>query len=311
MSDLVELRANQLFKALSQVPLAIWQKLVALALLVWLCFSLAQLSWVLYAFAQSPELAAPLTVAPNAALAERGSSVQSAVDIERLKALDIFGKADEAVAQVKEEPVVSAVEQNAPDTSLKLLLKGIVASEDPKSTRAIIADGDKQDIYAIGDTLPAGRGVTLARVMDDKVILQNNGRYESLWLYSEENAAANAAKNRPQTRTVARNRSSSSAASKTAKSLASGEASLADVIKVSMVREAGRVVGYRVRPGRNKELFDSLGLKPNDVVTSVNGVNLDSSSKAMEVYKSMRSETSATFDVKRGDETLSLNIDTN
>jgi len=78
-----------------------------------------------------------------------------------------------------------------------------------------------------------------------------------------------------------------------------------------MVRESGKVVGYRVRPGKERDLFNSLGLKPNDIVVAVNGVALNSSSKAMEVYKSMREETSASFDIKRGEETLSLNIDTN
>jgi len=158
----------------------------------------------------------------------------------------------------------------------------------------------------LGEALPGGRNVTLAKVMADKVILENGGRFESLPLYTDAPPApaskSSSTTSRAQNHTVK---------SKALNKVSSGVTTLADVVKVSMVREGGKVVGYRVRPGRKRELFDSTGLKPNDIVTAVNGRNLDSSTVAMEVYKSMRAETSATFDVKRGDETLSLSIDTN
>lgn len=312
MSSSIEQIAKRAVTNLQRIPLTLWQMGVTLGLVLCLCFSVAQIFWVLMAFlADAPSTASASQDPPiNITLAERSPSVGGSVDINALSQMDIFGKAG-VEAKVVAAPVVSAVEQNAPETKLKLVLKGIIGSSQAGGARAIIADGAKQALYALGDSLPQGRGVTLAKVMSDKVILENNGRFESLPLYSDEPAASTrTAQPRARSR-VQRGPNPRGVSRDALRSVASGKKSLADVIKVSMVREAGKVVGYRVRPGKERALFDSLGLKPNDIVVAVNGVALNSSSKAMEVYKSMREETSATFDVKRGEETLSLNIDTN
>ena len=75
-----------------------------------------------------------------------------------------------------------------------------------------------------------------------------------------------------------------------------------------MARENGAVVGLRVRPGRNRQVFDNLGLQTNDIVTAVNGTELTTATIAMEVYRSMRNATEASLQVKRGDEQLTVNI---
>ena len=63
-----------------------------------------------------------------------------------------------------------------------------------------------------------------------------------------------------------------------------------------------------MRPGRNREAFNSLGLKANDIVTEVNGVELTSSAKAMEVYRSMSTATDASLKVKRKDQELTVEV---
>ncbi len=312
MSSSVEQIAKRAVTHLQQIPLTLWQMGVMLGLVLCLCFSVAQIFWVLVASLSNAPLVVSDSQNPpvNIALAERSPSVTGNVDIAALSQMDIFGKAG-VEAQAVKVPVVSAVEQNAPETKLKLVLKGIVDSSKAGGARAIIADGAKQALYALGDSLPQGRGVTLAKVMSDKVILENNGRFESLPLYSDEPTSSARLPSSRARSSVQSSSTTRSARNDAAKSVVSGKKSLADVIKVSMVRESGKVVGYRVRPGKERDLFNSLGLKPNDIVVAVNGVALNSSSKAMEVYKSMREETSASFDIKRGEETLSLNIDTN
>ncbi len=309
MSNSVETGAITALKSLQKIPLKVWQQAVLLVLVICLCMSLAQLFWLLMG-AGSHTTHAPLPKAINASLAERSSSVSHRVDIAALSAVDIFGKPS-AKPQEQVKPAVSAVEQNAPETKLKLVLKGIIGSSDQSTARAIIADGDKQALYALNDKLPGGNRVSLAKVMHDKVILNNAGRFESLPLYGDAPATARSSIRSRPTPERSSNRQSRSVNSASVQKLADGNTSLADVVKVSMVRESGKVVGYRVRPGKKRELFDSMGLKSGDIVTAVNGTTLDSSAKAMEVYKSMRETTSATFDIKRGEETLSLNIDTN
>src|SRR5690606_26946633 len=91
-------------------------------------------------------------------------------------------------------------------------------------------------------------------------------------------------------------------------SMAQVTKTLADVVAMSIYREGGQVVGYKIRPGRNAELFDALGLQADDIVTAVNGVPLSAPGKVMEIYKSMGSATSANLEIRRGGSTVNLDV---
>ena len=70
---------------------------------------------------------------------------------------------------------------DAPETKLKLVLRGVFSSEDQDNARAIIADPrGKEEQYSIGDMLPGN--AELSEVHADKVILKRSGRYETLRL---------------------------------------------------------------------------------------------------------------------------------
>src|SRR5690625_6451044 len=56
---------------------------------------------------------------------------------------------------------------------------------DEISDRALISSGSSQALNETGDELPEGRNETLEKILPQRVILNNNGRYESLWLYQE------------------------------------------------------------------------------------------------------------------------------
>jgi general secretion pathway protein C len=74
------------------------------------------------------------------------------------------------------------------------------------------------------------------------------------------------------------------------------------------VRENNVLKGYRVDPGRNSTQFTHLGFRAGDVVTRVNGIDLDSPGNTMRLYQMMRSASVATFDLQRGGENLTLTV---
>lgn len=70
---------------------------------------------------------------------------------------------------------------NAPETRLRLKLKGVFASTDTEQALAIISNSkDKDKIYLIGDEVTIG--VSLHAVYTDRVILKRNGKLETLRL---------------------------------------------------------------------------------------------------------------------------------
>lgn len=324
----LEVQLRRFFAFLNRVSLQRWQWLVMLLLVIWLSHSIARLFWLVIPNPTIP----PATLSLVAADSPGGASAASeSVNITQITALAPFGDAaPEAAPVVDTQPTAQGIETDAADTQLNLILRGVVGSNYEKSGRAIIASGDRADVYAVGDTLPVGTNVTLAKVLDGRVIINNNGSFESLWLFKEDpNApklttsfAAPQASNEWATPGgyadppyqqqpplfVDKSPVADSPRFGADPSAAAASKTLADVVAMSIYREGGQVVGYKIRPGRNAEMFNSLGLQTDDIVTAVNGVPLSSPGKIMEIYKSMGSATSANLDIRRGGSTVNLDV---
>jgi general secretion pathway protein C len=313
---------------IAKVPLSTWQFIVRLLLVVILSLSLARLFWLLFPTPVLPKAVVAIATASGAVASNNSSG--SSVNIAQLKALSLFGKAD---APKQDQP--AAISSQVVDTSLSLTLVGVMESSDDNSARAIIASGDRQEVYAVNAPLPVGSNVTLFKVMNDRVIINNNGQQESLWLYKNDQ--------HPQTYQPAQYSQNTAVEPQTIQSpqpiatkpadLPSGRIStygpeaqsparaggdpalaevsrnLADVVAMSIHRENGQVIGYKIRPGRDAERFRAAGLQADDVVTAINGMPLTNPAKIMEIYKNMGNTTSASLEIKRGASVINVNVE--
>lgn len=330
----VEQRTAQLEQQLSRaltlvnrVSLQRWQWLVMLLLVIWLAHSLARLFWLVI---PAPTIPPATVTLVSSATDSVTSAATEAVNISQIKNLTPFGDTAHEAALPAAEPQVmtEGIESNATDTQLNLILRGILGSNEEKAARAIIASGDRADVYAVDDVLPVGNNVKLAKVLDGRVIINNNGSFESLWLFKDDPSApklttsfGNAANDSinasgyetPQFQQqpplhVDKSQVVDSPRAAADPAMTAASKTLADVVAMSIYREAGQVVGYKIRPGRNAEMFDALGLQTDDIVTAVNGVQLSSPGKIMEIYKSMGSATSANLEIRRGGSTVNLDV---
>jgi hypothetical protein len=73
---------------------------------------------------------------------------------------------------------------------------------------------------------------------------------------------------------------------------------------------AGKLRGFRAYPGRNRNIFNKLGLKPGDLVTAINGQPLDDPQHSQEVFNTIQSSTTVTVSVDRGGQKqdITLNV---
>ena len=73
---------------------------------------------------------------------------------------------------------------------------------------------------------------------------------------------------------------------------------------------AGKLRGFRAYPGRNRQIFSKLGLKPGDLVTAINGTPLDDPQHSQEVFNTIQTSDHVTVDVERGGQKqqITLNI---
>jgi general secretion pathway protein C len=294
---------------------------------LWLLFALARLVWALVPPAPGDPVAVTI-VNPQTVAAD--GLPRPVVNIDDLVSWNLFGTPDmklpAAETRVAEsQPInrtgsLDGIENGAQETRLSLRLQGVVTSPVQETARAIIEHKKAQEQYAVGDKLPVPGRVTLAKILSDRVVLSNGGKYELLLLFDEESLAAGAmapadvedaeeeAKGKEASRAIDQrgNKTLTNMAESYRQRLYTNPQSLSDVVKISAVREGGRLQGYRVSAGRARDQFDSLGFKANDIVTAVNGIELDSPSKAMELYRVMRSAQEASFAVRRGEEELTL-----
>ncbi len=284
---------------------------------LWLVFALAKLVWNLV-----PQPAAEVTtklINPQTSQAQQGQ--RRDVNIEEMAGWNLFGTAASKpslaaiaaaeAAAARTNGNLSGIENNARETRLSIKLQGIVASSDSAAARAIIESKKEQEQYAVGDKLPVSGTVTVAKILTDRVVLDNGGRYELLLLFDESSistAPLQPAVNQQPVRNLDKrgNREITQMAESYRQRLYSNPRSLADVVKIAAVRDGGSLRGYRVSAGKDRKQFESLGFKANDIVTAVNGIELTDPGKAMELYRIMRSAEEASFNVERDGEELTL-----
>lgn len=278
-----------------------WRRVSIALLAAWIIANLARLIWLLMPL---PDNAAPLPSPINTPSISTPKAASA--DIEKMVAWHLFG-------EVGAQPRAAVVEEQAQETTLNLQLLGVIASSEPTQARAFIQAEGKQQQFAIGEQLPGGGKVVLSKVLVDRAIIDNNGRYETLWLYdpdssnrvsqpvATDNAATSTVDMRadPQVTAMAQNYR---------QQLYQNPGNLADVIQVAPAMDNGKLIGYRVNPGRDQAQFLRFGLKPGDIVIGINDVSLDDPQRALELYNLLRSARDATITVHRGNENTVLRV---
>jgi general secretion pathway protein C len=196
---------------------------------------------------------------------------------------DLFGAA---------KPVAVASAENAAPTNIPLVLTGIIAASDPKNGLAIIGENaSNAKVFAVGDTVPGG--VKLHSVLSDKVLLDRNGTIESLALPRQSQGVAMApppVQNLPTENPIAE---------RMRQLIASEPGVISDIMRPQPVFAQGKQRGYRVYPGRNRQAFTRLGLRPGDLVTAINGTPLDDPARGQEIFATLGSASEAHVTVMR------------
>ncbi len=282
-SDLSSVDGSAALSAVSRV-VPPWLSLLLVIAIAW---QIAKITWLLVPGpAAGDSVSVPVSAIP--------ASVQSstAQDVAAIANAHVFGIADEDSGEI---PVLLEADENLSDTRLtNLELKGTVASARPEFSVAIISDGNQDEkVYAIDDQI--GSSATLHAVYADRVVLNENGVLTNLKL-PKEFAAAEARtirRNTPGTRQTARNTRNIQAV------VANNLTSLADVIRPTPYFVDGQQSGYRVYPGRNRQQFAALGLRPGDLIKDIDGQALNDPTQAMQIFQSLGNSDQVTVTVER------------
>jgi general secretion pathway protein C len=224
--------------------------------------------------------------------------VRPGVDVQKVVSAHLFGVA--AAEPGAQDPA------DVPLSSANLVLAGTIASQDPKHGVAIITDGGPSKVYSVGDNVS---GATLHSVYLDHVILDRAGVLETLMLPRQlAGSRPMAVVHKPggaDPRTVA--------AVDNIRRLVQQDPGILDQVMrtvASYDNAAGKLRGFRAYPGRNRAIFNKLGLKPGDLVTAINGTVLDDPQHSQEVFNTIQTSDHVTVTIERGGQKqdITLNI---
>lgn len=235
----------------------------------------------------------PPRITPNS-----DSAVQSTqVDLAAISNAKLFGTAE---ANVSAQAVT-----DAPETTLNLKLIGLLFGRTPEGSRALINTGGSNEA-PFSVEMEVVRGVTLDQIFADRVILMRQGRPETLRLEKDAPAAnvaaAPAAANNlgeavvlPQLGSVR-------------DQILQDPSQAATYLRVQPSASGGSMQGYRIYPGRDRALFNAAGLKPGDLVTAINGTELNDAGKALQMLTDLSTASNVSLTLERGGNTQNVTI---
>jgi len=260
-------------------------KMLWLGLLIYIAYLLAQLTWFLISGSSSDRSETWLfSSVPESTGGQPNSKYNPAL-------YKLFG-------QVKTRAIKLASTQVVPRTNLQLILFGVFAANEKDGiSGAIVAEkGKRANYYRVGEMLPGE--AKLAEVFDDHILLNRNGKFETL--YFEKNDG-----NKNKIASVKNIASRSLQTISTPKQfvevatrrLAQNPRAALASVGLTVVSE-GQDNGY-VYNGSNP-MLQALNLKRGDVIKSVNGYQLGDISKDKKLLQQLYKDGNLNVEVVRG-----------
>jgi len=269
--------------------------LVLVLLLAWLA---ARLTWLFW----------PAPTVPSPVQPELSSSAPTAgsPSLDALLAAHLFGQYQEKSV----EPAPVAVVTEAPKTNLNVKLTGVVATKNyPEQGTAIIESNGVEQVYAVDEQIE-GTQASLKQVLEDRVLLQVSGRFETLMLdglefqqLSHDNAPVGEGLIEVTGAPEPMEYSPAQADLNVMRQEMLAEpAKFFDYVRVTPRHRNGQMYGYALLPGKDPELFARMGLMPNDVAIEINGVRLNDMQQAYGIINELREAKEASIKVERDGE---------
>jgi len=201
---------------------------------------------------------------------------------------------------------------NAPETSLKLKLVGLMYSTDENQARAII-ESAQDGALSFATHERVADNAEIHSIEPDRVILLHAGRKEALFLDSDSKVSG------AQTGTANRSPGSSVSARATTQSQPASRrgsvskprttAEMMREFSATPVMEDGELLGFQLKALRNPEILQEWGIGQNDVITAVNGVALNAPGRVMVLYDKLKKQREFEITLSSGGNRRTITVD--
>lgn len=260
---------------------------VELAALIALGIALGRLVWL---FVAPQGYVASITPPPTIANSSPAPTVTTPIDKSILLRVNAFMPSETA-------PAASTID-DVPETSLNLKLKGQRAvTGDGLGTAMIVTPDNRQAVYSEGQEILDG--VFLSRVLSDRVILEKNGEFESLFREGRD-GALNVLGDADEVRQTVENQ-------EVVEGSVYRIASVASLLSSARLERVTAPPGWQFRSVGDPSVLRQAGLFDGDQLVSINGSQV--ADLPYESLAGLLSESNrVNIRVRRGTQTLNLTL---
>ncbi|MBF0263867.1 MAG: type II secretion system protein GspC [Gammaproteobacteria bacterium] len=282
-------------------------KITVLSSLSIFLFVLAQLFWQLY---PQKETDAQILKLTKTTAANKLTKNNSKNNYDKIPTYSIFGHE----VSKKNKPIINIIPKekpiNAVKTPLNISLHGIIYDKNGNSSAIISGQNFKEKEFHESEKLPIGNAV-IHQISAHEVIILRQGKYEKMSLFTADQQITNkkiiyTKKNDNTNKQIISNKLNQYK-SKALKN----PMSLNGLINFRTKTSNGQFQGYILSPGKDKVLFEQSGLKPGDVLTRINGLELNTPNKIFALANQLKEMKHLDIGIKRNglEQNLYFSID--
>ncbi|WP_148677774.1 type II secretion system protein GspC [Klebsiella sp. RIT-PI-d] len=165
-----------------------------------------------------------------------------------------------------------------------ITVSGIINSSDKLTSRAILLEGEDQNVYAINDVLKSAANTRITDITKNEVTLKSGAQTHRLSLLAELPSGAAAPEDAHHT------------------------AVLSDFIETKPVRGNNVLHGLRIFPRQQAERFTGSSLEPGDMAIRLNNISLTQQDNIIKAQEALRHLQIAQFTVLRNSSPRLINI---
>ena len=263
---------------------------VLLLLILYLCWKLAAMFWLLIAPPQAMQL-------------DRVELGSQQAQIPNISAFSLFQESGQIVAGAE---------------AANILLQGVVVASPSYNSSAVLKVNDQVDRYRVGEML-GNSGFELAEVYWDRVILRRatGATQEVLFKGLENGLNQPIVPETPASNTMPAPSSAMNSAAE-AQNLPSAQNEIGRAIqqmqenKDQYLQNMGVSAsdgGFEITSRTPAALRNRLGLRPGDRILSLNGQTLSQGQTEAQLLEQARREGQVKLEIKRGDQTMTIQQD--